>query len=46
SVNPAKQIGIDDQKGSISLGKDADILLVDDELNIKFTICRGEISFQ
>lgn len=46
SVNPAKQIGIYDQKGSISLGKDADILLVDDELNIKFTICRGEISFQ
>ncbi|WP_340002390.1 N-acetylglucosamine-6-phosphate deacetylase [Oceanobacillus sp. FSL K6-0127] len=46
SVNPAKQIGIYDQKGSISLGKDADILLVDDELDIKFTICRGEISFQ
>ncbi|MBP2076142.1 N-acetylglucosamine-6-phosphate deacetylase [Oceanobacillus polygoni] len=46
SVNPAKQIGIYDRKGSISLGKDADILLVDDELNIKFTICRGEISFQ
>ncbi|WP_339226592.1 N-acetylglucosamine-6-phosphate deacetylase [Oceanobacillus sp. FSL K6-2867] len=46
SVNPAKQIGIYDRKGSISHGKDADILLVDDELNIKFTICRGKISFQ
>lgn len=46
SVNPAKQIGIYDQKGSITLGKDADILLVDDDLNIKYTICRGKISFQ
>ncbi|WP_405097010.1 N-acetylglucosamine-6-phosphate deacetylase [Oceanobacillus sp. FSL H7-0719] len=46
SVNPAKQIGIYNEKGSISPGKDADILLVDDALNIRYTICRGHVSFQ
>lgn len=44
SVNPAKQIGIYDRKGSIDIGKDADILLVDEQLNILLTVCRGEIS--
>lgn len=46
SVNPAKQIGVYDRKGSIAVGKDADILIVDKELNIKYTICRGEIAFK
>lgn len=46
SVNPAKQINVYDRKGSITEGKDADILLVDDELNIKYTICRGVIAFE
>jgi N-acetylglucosamine-6-phosphate deacetylase len=41
SVNPAKQIGVFDRKGSIRVGKDADVLLVDDEMNIHHTICRG-----
>jgi len=44
SVNPAKQIGIFDRKGSITVGKDADLLLVDDQLNIMHTICRGVIA--
>ncbi|WP_085991633.1 N-acetylglucosamine-6-phosphate deacetylase [Oceanobacillus senegalensis] len=46
SINPAKQIGVYDKKGSITTGKDADILLVDDDLNIKYTICRGEIAME
>ncbi|MFC4025100.1 N-acetylglucosamine-6-phosphate deacetylase [Oceanobacillus longus] len=46
SVNPAKQIGVYDRKGSIEVGKDADILLVDDHLNIKYTIARGIIAFE
>lgn len=46
SMNPAKQLGIFDRKGSILKGKDADVLLVDDQLNIKYTICRGEIAFE
>lgn len=46
STNPAKQLNIYDQKGSISVGKDADILLVDDALNINYTICRGVIAYE
>ncbi|AXI10539.1 N-acetylglucosamine-6-phosphate deacetylase [Oceanobacillus sp. 143] len=46
SVNPAKQIGIFDRKGSIAEGKDADILIVDDHMNIKYTICRGVVSYK
>ncbi|MEJ8764347.1 N-acetylglucosamine-6-phosphate deacetylase [Oceanobacillus sp. HCA-5259] len=44
SVNPAKQAGVYDRKGSITVGKDADLLIVDAELNIKYTICRGIIA--
>ncbi len=44
--NPAKQINIFDRKGSITVGKDADILLVDENLTIKYTICRGVIAYE
>lgn len=46
SVNPAKQIGMYDRKGSIVIGKDADLLLVDDDLTIRYTICKGRIAFK
>lgn len=45
SVNPAKQIGVYDRKGSLEKGKDADIAVLDDQLNVMMTICRGTISF-
>lgn len=41
--NPAKQIGVSSRKGSISIGNDADLLLVDESLNIHYTICNGLI---
>ncbi|WP_373893393.1 N-acetylglucosamine-6-phosphate deacetylase [Virgibacillus natechei] len=46
SVNPAKQLGIFAKKGSIAPYKDADVLLVDKDLNIKSTICRGVVTFE
>lgn len=46
SVNPAKQLGVYANKGSIAVGKDADVLLVDDDLNIKYSICRGTVAFK
>ncbi len=46
SINPAKQLNVYDRKGSIEVGKDADVLLVDNQLNIKYTICQGTIAHQ
>src|SRR5699024_5772449 len=46
SVNPAKQIGVYNQKGSLAIGKDADVVLVDDNLNISYTICGGIIAYK
>ena len=36
--NPAKSIGIYDQVGSLSVGKEADILLVTEDLELKRVI--------
>lgn len=45
SVNPAKQLSIYDRKGSLTKGKDADIVILDDKLEVFMTICRGKIAF-
>ncbi|WP_284139254.1 MULTISPECIES: N-acetylglucosamine-6-phosphate deacetylase [unclassified Virgibacillus] len=46
SMNPAKQLGVFDRKGSISVGKDADVLLVDNQINIKLAVCRGVVAYE
>ena len=46
AINPAKQLGVYDRKGSLEVGKDADILIIDDNLNINVTICRGKIAYK
>ena len=46
SINPAVSIGIDDKKGSIEIGKDADIAIFDEELNCHMTIVEGNIKFK
>ncbi|MEN1967333.1 N-acetylglucosamine-6-phosphate deacetylase [Lentibacillus sp. N15] len=46
AINPAKQLQVYDDKGSITVGKDADILLVDDDLSIEMTVCRGGIAYR
>lgn len=45
SVNPAKQLKLYDRKGSISIGKDADIVILDDQMDVFMTFCRGELAF-
>lgn len=45
SVNPAKQLNIFDRKGSISIGKDADIVILDDNMEVFMTFCRGKLAF-
>lgn len=42
SLNPAVYVGISDRKGSIAPGKDADLTILDKELNLVCTFCRGE----
>ena len=41
--NPAKRVGIDRQKGSLEIGKDADLLILDKELNIETVIAKGQV---
>jgi len=45
SSNPAKVIGMNDRKGFIRPGKDADIVLLDDDLNVHLTMVGGEVVF-
>lgn len=43
--NPAKLLGIYEDKGSISIGKDADIVIMDDEFKVLNTIIGGDIVY-
>jgi N-acetylglucosamine-6-phosphate deacetylase len=43
SYNAACAIGADDRKGSITVGKDADVVLVDAQINVLLTVCMGKI---
>ena len=45
SLNPAKLLGLEDRKGSISIGKDADLVVIDDEFQVKKAIISGNIIF-
>jgi len=46
SATPAKNIGIFSTKGSLSIGKDADIIILDDDINISTVIVGGEVTFE
>jgi len=43
TANPAAVINVDKNKGSLELGKDADIVIIDDEINVYMTIVKGKI---
>ena len=46
TLNPATTIGVADRKGSIEIGKDADIVVLDDEFNVKKTIIGGVVRYE
>ena len=46
SYNPAKSIGIDDKKGSLEPGKDADIVILNKNLETELTIVAGKIVYR
>lgn len=45
TVNPAKMMGIYDKKGSIEVGKDADLVIWDGDVKVKRTIINGKTIF-
>jgi N-acetylglucosamine-6-phosphate deacetylase len=46
SENPARALGLFDKKGSIRVGKDADLVVLDAALEVVMTICSGEIKYR
>lgn len=46
SLNPATALGLDKSKGSLEVGKDADIIIADEEFNIEKTIIGGKIKYE
>lgn len=45
SLNPARLLGIDYKKGSIKVGKDADLVVLDADFNVKLTVVEGNIVY-
>ncbi|HTG55682.1 MAG TPA: N-acetylglucosamine-6-phosphate deacetylase [Niabella sp.] len=45
SLTPARIMGIDSNKGSIAVGKDADLVLFDENIQIRKTIVKGNIIY-
>ena len=44
--NPAKMLGVFDKKGSILPGKDADLVVLDENLNVVMTIVAGRVVYK
>ena len=42
TINPARSIGIDTVVGSLETGKQADVLIVDQDLNLRSVILGGK----
>lgn len=45
TATPARIMGVLDQKGTLEVGKDADIVIFDSAINIRKTIIRGDIIY-
>jgi len=45
SLNPARALGLDGHKGSLEVGKDADLILIDEEVNVHLTMVQGRIVY-
>lgn len=45
TLTPAQIIGVSDQKGSLEKGKDADVVILDKDLNIHRTIIQGKTEY-
>ena len=45
SLNAARAIGLSARKGSLEVGKDADLVLLDESFQVRTTIVQGEVIF-
>ena len=41
TINPARCLGVDDRKGAIGVGKDADLVVLDSDYSVLQTYCMG-----
>jgi N-acetylglucosamine-6-phosphate deacetylase len=46
TMNPALLLGISNDTGSIRVGKNADIAVFDEDVNVKMTILEGNIVYR
>ena len=46
TINPAKNLGLSDSVGSISVGKKANLTVLDGEFNVKLTLRNGNIIYK
>ncbi|OYU66859.1 MAG: N-acetylglucosamine-6-phosphate deacetylase [Cytophagaceae bacterium BCCC1] len=46
SLTPAKIMKVQDRKGSLEMGKDADIIIFDNDVNIQMTMVEGRIIYK
>ena len=46
SLNPAKLLGIDSRVGSLAVGKTANMIIIDDMVNVKKVILKGELAVE
>ena len=45
TITPAKIMGAHHKKGSITVGKDADLVIFDDDINLQYTIIGGKVVY-
>jgi N-acetylglucosamine-6-phosphate deacetylase len=46
TTTPARILGITDKKGELAVGKDADIVIFDNNINVALTMIRGRVVYQ
>lgn len=46
TINPAKNIGVDKERGSIEVGKYADLVVLDENFEVVMTIVEGNVVFK
>ena len=45
TATPARILGVSDKKGELAVGKDADIVIFDDNINVSMTMIKGSIVY-